>query len=453
MKEKRVPLHHGLWSSRGAFIIAATGAAVGLGNIWKFPYVAGENGGGAFVIIYIFCALILGFPLMMAEILLGRYARQNPAGTIRTIAIEAKKNKFWSFVGALTILVGPLILSYYSVIAGWALGYSFKSISGIFDHIDAHKTTLLFQNFIDKPVKLIFWHSVIMLGSIIVIARGLEKAIEKTVRFMLPTLVALLIIIAIYGINTGSFDEAFVYLFKPDFSKVSGKTLLLAAGQAFFSLSIATGTIMMFGAYLPRYASVTSSAFIIVIADTLIALLAGLAIFPIVMKYHLPPDTGPGLAFQTLPIALGNLPYSSFFATLFFIMLVFAAFTSSISLLEPPVAWMTESKKLSRTKATVLVGGTVWLVGIGVALSFNRWSHFKLLNLNIFETLDFLTADIMLPLGGLLIAIFTGWQLPKSFLLQELQLKDNALFYAWRFTLRFVVPTTIVAFFLYLFIF
>jgi neurotransmitter:Na+ symporter, NSS family len=448
MQEKRASIH-GLWSSRWAFVIAATGAAVGLGNIWKFPYIAGENGGGAFVLVYIICTLILGLPLMMAEILLGRYGRQNPANTIQSIAVEAHRSKYWALVGGLTVIVGPLILSYYSVIAGWALAYVFKSISGVFIHISIENTQALFKNFVTHPAKLIFWHSAMILISMIVVARGLEKGIEKTVRYLLPAMIILLVILIAYGAPSGFLDDTILFLFRPDFSRLTGQSVLIALGQAFFSLSIATGTIMMYGAYLPRYASVSSSAFMIVIADTAIALLAGLAIFPIVFANHLAPGAGPGLIFETLPLAFGRMPYGTIFATLFFIMLVFAALTSTISLLEPAVAWMMERKGFTRVRAASFVGFFVWLLGVGVCLSFNHWSKYTLFDRSLFESLDFLTANIMLPVGGILIAIFTVWRLPQSTLLQELQIKDNAFFHAWRFVLRFIVPPTIAIIFIH----
>lgn len=447
MQEKRSSMH-GLWSSSWAFVLAATAAAVGLGNIWKFPYITGQNGGGAFVVVYIICTLLMGIPLMIAEIMIGRTGRQNPANSVATLAEEDGVSRRWGLVGGLTVISGPLILSYYSVIAGWAMAYVFKSGSGIFTHLTGPQAKQLFDDFVSNPYKLAFWHTMLILGSSLVITRGIEKGIEKAVNIMFPALVALLLILVGYGIKSSHFSETLVYLFEPDFTKLTPHVILVAMGQAFFSLSIATGTIMMYGAYLPRNASIVSAAVSISMADMGIALLSGLAIFPVVFANNLEPSAGPGLIFQTLPLAFGKMPMGNLFAVIFFVMLVFAAFTSAISLLEPATAWCIERRGLTRNQATLLVSFLVWLLGFGTIFSFNSFSNVKLFGLNFFEGLDYLTANLMLPIGGFFIAIFTVWRLSKHTTLQGLQMADSGLYHCWRFTLRYISPILILLVFL-----
>ena len=443
MEEKRAS-QHGQWSSRTAFIFAGAAAAVGLGNIWKFPYITGQNGGGLFVLIYIACVLVMGIPLMMAEITLGRCGRRNPAGALGEIAKDNNLSHHWRWVGGLTIMAGALILTYYCVIAGWSVSYFIKAVAGNFQNIDKAHAEGMFASLIAHPGQLIIWHTLVVMATVFVVARGLEQGIERVVKYLFPCLVFLLIALIIYGVSTGYFHEAFVFLFEPDFTEITSGSVLMAMGQAFFSLSLATGTILMYGAYVPRHVSITSAAVAISLVDTGIALAAGMAIFPVVFANGMSPSSGPGLIFQTLPIAFGHMPFGYLFALLFFLMLMFAAFTSTISLLEPPVAWCMETFHLTRIKASWLMGFFIWLIGIGTVLSFNYWSDLKLLGLNIFELIDYITANIMLPLGGLCVAIFTGWILSRDFIRRELQVEDRWMFRSWRFTMRYITPCLIL---------
>jgi len=439
---------HGQWSSRWVFILAATGAAVGLGNIWKFPYIAGENGGGAFVLFYLACIAVLGIPIMTAEIMLGRHGRQNPADSVRSIAIESSRSPAWWWVGALGILASVMILSYYSVIAGWALDYVFKAGSGLFNGASAQQINTLFTDLTHSPWRLLFWHSVICVGTISVVVFGVEKGLERSVRFMFPAMLVLLLVIVGYSLETGYFGHGLKFLFTPQFSKLSANSMLIALGHAFFTLSLATGSIMMYGAYVPENTSVPKAAFAIAAADTLIALMAGLAIFPIVFANGLEPGAGPGLIFQTLPIAFGKMPYGQLFGTLFFVMLVFAAFTSAISLLEPSVAWLVERMAMKRKVASFLAGFVIWFLGIGSVLSFNRWENLHLFGLNFFELMDYLTANLMLPLGGLGIAVFTAWRMNKTICRKEFNSGSTLLYKLWMATLAYISPLAILVVFL-----
>lgn len=438
---------HGQWSSRLAFVLAATGSAVGLGNIWKFPYIAGENGGGAFVLIYLLCILAIGLPIMVAEIMLGRRGRQSPINTMRDLAAEAGASRFWSWLGWLGVMAGFLILSYYSVIAGWAMAYVVRVASGVFEGATADGVSNIFGQFIADPEKLLAWHSLFMIVTMLVVARGV-KGLERTVKFLMPALLAILILLVGYAMEQGAFEQAVSFLFKADFSKVTSEGVLTAMGHAFFTLSLGMGAIMVYGSYLPTKVSIGSTAVIIALADTVVALLAGLAIFPIVFANGLEPGSGPGLIFQTLPIAFGHMAYGSVFGTLFFVLLVFAAWSSSISLIEPAVAWLVENKKMSRMRACIWAGLSTWALGIGTVLSFNLTADIRLFDKTFFDVLDYLTANVMLPLGGLSIAVFAGWVMSKENSASELQLKSPILFNSWLFLVKFISPIAVVIVFL-----
>ena len=431
---------HGEWSSRLAFILAATGSAVGLGNIWKFPYIAGENGGGAFVLIYLLCILIIGIPIMMAEIMLGRRGRQSPINSMRTLATEAKASRYWSWLGWLGVIAGFLILSYYSVIAGWAMAYVVRVASGVFEGATADGVSHIFATFVADPEKLLAWHSLFMIVTMLVVARGV-KGLERTVKFLMPALLAILILLVGYAMERGAFEEGVSFLFKADFTKMTSEGVLTAMGHAFFTLSLGMGAIMVYGSYLPSKVSIGSTTMLIGLADTVVALLAGLAIFPIVFANSMEPASGPGLIFQTLPIAFGHMAYGSIF-------LVFAAWSSSISLIEPAVAWLVENKKMSRMRSCIWAGLVTWGVGIGTVLSFNLTADVTFFGKTFFDILDYLTANIMLPLGGVCIAVFAGWVMSEEDSVKELSLKRQWLYKTWLFLVKFISPLAVVIVFL-----
>ncbi|PHS72617.1 MAG: sodium-dependent transporter [Cycloclasticus sp.] len=438
---------HGQWSSRLAFVLAATGSAVGLGNIWKFPYITGENGGGAFVLVYLTCILAIGIPIMMAEVMLGRRGRQSPVNTMRDLAKEAGSSPLWSWLGWVGVVAGFLILSYYSVIAGWAMAYVVRVASGVFEGATADGVSNIFGQFIADPEKLLAWHSLFIIVTMLVVARGV-KGLERTVKFLMPALLVILVLLVGYSMDQGAFQQGVSFLFEPDFSKIDSDGVLTAMGHAFFTLSLGMGAIMVYGAYLPSNVSIGSTVIIISIADTAVALLAGLVIFPIVFANGLEPGSGPGLIFQTLPIAFGHMAYGSLFGTLFFVLLVFAAWSSSISLIEPAVAWLVENKSMSRMRACIWAGLVTWLVGIGTVLSFNIGADIKFFDKTFFDILDYLTANIMLPLGGLCIALFAGWVMKKEVSANELSLKHAWVYAVWRLLIRFVSPIAVIIVFL-----
>lgn len=453
MAETRTSIH-GQWSSRLVFVLAATGSAVGLGNIWKFPYIAGENGGGAFVLVYLGCIAIIGIPIMMAEILLGRRGRQSPINTMTALAAECGASPRWGWLGWMGVAAGFLIMSFYSVVAGWALAYVLEGVSGSFHGLDGTSAGAKFGALISNPGEATFWHTVFTAMTAVVVARGVQSGLEKAVKILMPTLFILLILLLGYAINTGYFNEGLVFLFKPDFAKLSADGVLVALGHAFFTLSLGMGAIMVYGSYMPKRTSIAGTTLIIALMDTLVALLAGMAIFPVVFANGLTPSAGPGLVFISLPIAFGEMPGGLLFGTLFFILLSFAAWTSAISLIEPAVAFLVENRGMKRPRATVLVAFLSWLLGLATVMSFSDWAFtFDFVGTvkenGIFDMLDILTTNFMLPLGGLTIAVFAGWIMSRSAVTEELGAGESLAFRLWYVVIRFVSPVAVVIMFLH----
>ena len=444
--KKRKSLH-GHWSSRMAFILAVTGSAVGLGNVWKFPYVAGENGGGAFVLVYLACVILVGMPVMMSEILIGRRGRRNPVATMKLLGEEEGSSKHWQIIGLAGVVAGIFILSYYSVIAGWTLAYVYKSATGVFAGSTAEVVSATFGSFVGNWQALALCHTLFMALTIFVVARGVERGLEQAVRFMVPALLLMMVVLLGYSISSGSFAQGVDFMFSADFSKLSWDSVLAAMGQAFFTLSIGMGAIMAYGAYLPEETSITGASASVVIADTGIAMLAGLIIFPLVFANALDPAEGPGLVFQTLPLALGQMPAGAFFSTIFFILLAFAAWTSAIGLMEPAVAWLVEHYNRTRAQAAVIIGIGIWALGFTSVLSFNVLADFTFGKGTIFDNIDHVTSNIMLPLGGVLIAVFAGWVMCRNSTAEELG-GAGTTYKVWRFLTRYAAPIGILFVFL-----
>lgn len=440
---------HSEWSSRLAFILAATGSAVGLGNIWKFPYITGENGGGAFVFVYLLCVLLIGIPIMIAEVMLGRRGHRNPIETMELLTEEAGADKNWHYLGWMGVIAGLLILSYYSVIAGWASAYVVKAFTGSFFDANAVAIKTVFDDFVARPVRLIFWHSIFMLATMMIVVRGVNNGLEKAVQYLMPSLFVLMFLLVAYAMKMDSYYQGLHFLLFPDFSKLTGSSILTAMGHAFFTLSLGMGAIMVYGSYLPKNISIAKTALLIAGADTLVALMAGIVIFPIVFSNNLHPDSGPGLIFQTLPIAFGSMTGGWLMGILFFVMLVIAALTSSISLIEPAVAWLVENRGFSRVKACVWSGSLTWLLGLGTVFSFNVWSNVKLFDRTIFQLLDYLTANLMLPVGGFCIAVFAGWIMKRQHSEQELNMATELDYIRWKVLISYVAPCAVFFVFLH----
>jgi len=428
---------HGAWIGKWTFILAATGSAVGLGNIWGFPYKAGTNGGGAFVLIYLGCILIIGLPIMISEIIIGRKAGNSPINAMKNVALESKKSSMWQVVGWSGIFAGILILSFYSVIAGICLNYIFISAtsSGAISSPDQ------FSIVISSPVNLIMWHTIFMVMTALIVSAGIKDGIGRMVKILMPMLGFLMIFMVIYSMVNGDFTKALSFLFAPDFSDVTSDTLLQAMGQAFFSLSLGMGSIMAYGAYMPKDQKVVGSSFTVASLDTLIAMLAGLAIFPIIFAFNLEPNSGPGLVFVSMLSAFNQMQFGQFIGPLFFILLSVAALSSSISLLEPGVAYLSEEGILSRKRSAEIISFFIWVLGIGSALSFNIWSDVDIISgKNFLDSMDFIANQILLPLGGMLIAIFVGWFMKESLIKDEIGNTNTTLYLMWRFFVKFVAP-------------
>ena len=432
-----------------------------------------ENGGGAFVMIYILSVIFLALPIMAAEILIGKRGKQNPVNSLRTLSSEASyyfkkqsdkllnrtikvKTRFedneifsnWELVGWMGILAGILILSFYSVIAGWTISYIFKSLTGSFVLITAAGSSAKFESFISDPEKLILWHTIFMILTCFIVSKGIKSGIEKAIKFLIPGLFIILLGLAIYSSTLEGFSDAMNYFFIIDLDKINSSVVLSAMSMAFFSLSIGMGSLMVYGSYLPDDTSIFQVSSAVAFADTLVAILAGIIIFPIVFTYNLDPSSaGPGLIFQTLPIAFGAMDYGIFISTAFFILLFFAAITSSISLIEPAITFVVEKFSISRLYATNLLGSLTWVLGIFTVLSFNDLSTFTIFGMTIFDNLDYLTSKIMLPLGGLLMALFVGYVMNKAIVKNELN-AGQSIINIWFMIIKVFSPILLIIIFI-----
>ncbi len=438
----------GHWSNRWSFMLATAGSAIGLGNIWKLPYMIGVNGGSAFVLIFIASIIFLAIPLMMTEIMLGRRGQRNPLDGMKVLAKEAGASPLWSWVGGMGMLAGVLILSFYSVVGGWVLSYLTSALQGTFANITAEQAANNFDQLLAQPKTLILWHSTFLFLTMFIVARGVSSGLEKANNILIPLLFAILLVLLGYSMSVGDMGAAFKFMFSPDFSKVTPVAILSALGHAFFTLSLGMGAVMVYGSYLGKHESIGQTTLFIALLDTALGLLTGLAIYALVFANQLEAGAGPGLIFQTLPIALGAMPAGNLFATLFFTLVAFAAWTSSISLVEPAVAWVIENTKINRKQASFILGLAIWLVGVSVVLSFNEWQHIKIaFGLGIFDSLDKLTSTVMLPLGGLLMAVFAGYCMKKPHLTEELGLKGWS-FQFWKITNTVIAPIAVLTVFL-----
>ena len=433
---------HGKWSGKWTFILAATGSAVGLGNIWGFPYMAGTNGGGAFVLIYLACILIIGLPIMMAEIVIGRRASSSPVNSMKSAALDSNRSSNWQLIGWGGLVAGILILSFYSVLAGICINYIF--ISALPDLQLSSEDQ--FNITTSSASNLLIWHTIFIFITAGVIASGIKNGIGRFVRVLMPLLGFILILMVLNAVINGDFLKGLQFLFRPDFSQVNPQTFLSAMGQAFFSLSLGMGAIMTYGAYMSDDQKILNTSITVGGLDTLVALMAGLAIFPIIFASGLEVNSGGvGLVFITLSQTFETMFLGQVFGPLFFILLVIASLSSSISLLEPSVAYFSEKNIISRKSAAFMFGFLAWFLGIGSVLSFNVLSDFYLLgDRTILDSIVFIGNNLLLPLGGLFVAIFVGWFMKKELIQEQLQL-SNGVLNTWYFFIRFVAPIAVGA--------
>lgn len=453
------------WSSRTAFVLAATGSAVGLGNLWRFPTEAGTNGGGAFVILYILCVVLIAAPLLLSEVLIGRHGQRSTIGSAVELARQSGASPAWSLMAVIGLIANTLILSFYCVVAGWVIYFIGASGMGLFESVTAGQALggafpaqspdsiremmpALFGN----PALLVAMQAIFVVLTVWIVARGVNGGIEAAAVWLMPAFFFLLIGITVYAAITGDFARAVSFLFTPDFSRVLEPGVLNSAlGQAFFSLSLGGGAMIAYGAYASKDTNLGSTSGTIAFADTAVAIIAGLAIFPIVFSVGLEPDAGPTLMFQTLPTAFHLMPGGGIVAFLFFVLAFFAALTSSVSLLEISVGWITERFGVSRKAAAWGMGLLIFALGILSALSFNLFADHRPIpfipgfeNAGWFDAFDGITSKLFLPLSGLITAIFVGWVADKSIVNAETGLSAGALA-RWRFLVAWLCPLAVAA--------
>ena len=439
---------HGMWSNRWLFVLAAAGSAVGLGNIWKFPYIAGENGGGAFVLLYLLCIAFVGVPIMMAEVLIGREGRQSPINTMRHLIKRHHRHPAWVLIGWSGVIAGFLILSYYVVIAGWALFYILQMAAGALEGANAEQAARLFNDFLADPWQLVLWQTLFMVMTVYIISRGVISGLETAVRWFMPMLFVLMAMLLGYAVTSDGWSQGVEFMFRFDLSSLTPDAVLAAMGQAFFTLSLGMGAIMAYGAYVPSSASIFSTVVIIAALDTLVAVVAGLVIFPIVFANGLEASQGPGLMFVTVPLAFAQMPLGALFGTVFFLLVSFAAITSAISISEPALAYLVEEYNAKRSRVAVSLGVISWVLGLGTVFSFNYWADVEILGQpTFFDFVSFVTDKVMLPLGGMFIALFGGWALPSTVIGAQLGISDGLAAILWKVLCGVVAPLAVLVVF------
>lgn len=437
-----------VWGSRLGFILAAAGSAVGLGNIWKFPYIAGENGGGLFVLIYLACVALVGLPIMVAEIMLGRASRQSPVGAFEYFS---RKGSAWSLVGWLGVAAGFVILSYYSIVAGWSLNYVLLSLTDRFRHLDAAGVGAIFDTLYTSGSINLFWHFLFMATVMGVVLAGVRKGIEKTCNVLMPALIVIIILMVVYSIFLpgGGFLKALDFILVPHADKLSRRSVLEALGHAFFTLSLGMGAMLTYGSYLKERKDVLHSSVMVSLLDTLIALLACMMIYPVMFAFGQAPEAGPGLVFKSLPVLFSQLPGGLLLSLMFFLLVAFAALSSAISLQEVVTSTVIDKLGWKRSRATILTGSVIFLFGIPSAFAgggglFSSWAD--IFGMNYFDTMDYLASNWMLPLGGFLIAIFAGWVMTEEQRRNAFgaDLHPEPYYKVFRVLLRYVAPVLVL---------
>ena len=443
MNSSNIKQGRGFTSNFGA-IVAAAGGAIGLGNIWRFPYVAGSNGGGAFVLVYLFFIFFIGVPLLLSEFIIGRRSQHNAVGAFRTLT---PKYKQWALVGMLGIFTTFLIYSFYSVVAGWTLNYVVLSVSGSLSGLTPHEVTDVFFNFTQSSWLPIIYQFIFLTITGLIIIAGVQKGIEKYTKILLPILFFLMLLMCARSLTLDGAKQGVEFLFKPDFSALTWGGVLAALGQAMLSLSIGTGASITYGSYIQKKDNLFKTSLWITGADTLIALLAGLAIFPAVFAFGMSPASGPSLVYEVLPNVFNSMVGGQFFAILFFLLLSVAALTSTILLLEILVLWMIEEWKWTRVKASIIASLAVFMVGIFCSLSFGVLHDFTICGRTIFDLFDLLTASYLMPIGALALIIYLGWFYPRTEILDELSnggILRASYFKYYYFIIRYIAPLALI---------
>jgi NSS family neurotransmitter:Na+ symporter len=436
------------WSGRTGFVLATIGAALGLGSIWKFPYEVGANGGGAFVLFYLVGLTLFVFPLMLVEFTIGRRGRADAARAIAAVAAAAGASRHWALFGLLGVAASFLVLSFYSVIGGWAIAYTVDTALRGLAGIDARAVQARFDALLAAPVRMAGYHLVFMTGVAFIVARGISGGIEAACKVLMPALIGLLIALALFSTIQGDSMATLRFLFRLDPAQITLRVALEALGLGFFSIGIGFSLMITYAAYAGAEVDLREVAIITILGDTAVSMAAGLAVFPMVFAERLDPAAGPGLIFVTLPLAFARIPGGTIAAVGFFVLLIVAAIASGISMLEMPVALLTR-RGWSRRGAVVVSATACWLCGLPVVLSFNHWAHWYPLAVvpifakaTVFDVLDHVTSNMMLPLGGIALALFAGWRLPTQLFVEEIGIAPRAA-RLLRFLLRYVVPTCV----------
>ena len=427
-------------TSNRAFILAIAGAAIGLGNIWRFPYVAGENGGSLFFLLYLVFVIVMGLPMMIAEIIIGRAGRASPASSLRLLAINAGGHKQWSKVAWLGTLAATLILSFYSVIAGWALYYLLGNSFGQFNYSTVVESGLILDQLLLSPSLVIIFHTLFIVMTFAISGRAVSKGIERLNNVLMPLMYLILVLLVLYASGFSGFSQAVDYLFSIKVQAISGGMLIEAMGHAFFTLAVGGCCLMAYGAYMPDNQSVIKAVFIVAVLDILVAVMVGLATFSVVFTEGVAPGSGPGLMFITLPVALVKMPFGSVILPLFFLLLVIATWTSSVNLAEPLVVMVTRLVEGNRSRGAMIAAGIVWLMGLVPALAFNVWNDMEPLpGKNLFDVYTAFPTQVLLPVTGLFILIFSGYVLERKVLVLQLGLTGWSL-HCWQYMIRYVSP-------------
>ena len=439
--------NRGFWASRMGFILAASGSAVGLGNVWKFPYIVGQNGGGAFVLIYLVCVLIVGFPIMLAEFTIGRKTNLNPIGAFHKLT----KISGWIWMGYMGVLAGFLILSFYGVVGGWTLAYVVKSFTVTVTNFTSPKEAGdFFGDFTSNAFEAISYQFLFMAICFSIVVRGIHGGIEKACYVLMPTLVIMLVILMIRSISLKGAMEGVQFYLSPDFNKITPQIILVALGQAFFSLSLGMGCMVTYGSYLSEKENLVTATIYVVLFDTIIALLMGMVIFPAVFAMGLEPTQGPSLVFKVLPAVFSIMPMGSIVSTIFFILLGIAAITSGISLLEVVVAYFVDSRGWSRKKAVVVSSLAIFIFGVPSGLSFGYLSEVKFFDMTFFDNVDNIASNYLLPIGGMFTALFIGWSWGVRQAEQEIKKGATTFQWVkqWGFLIRYLSPLAVAAIFI-----
>lgn len=436
------------WSSTPVFILAVVGAIIGLNNIWQFPHLLGEHGGSLFLMVYVMALLVIGLPLMMTELAIGRIGRGSPIQTVRALVDKTHGDPNWVVLGSVKTFAGFIVLSFLSVIAGWLLAYTFRASFAVLQGQTEDGLGAIFSAFVGDPEKQLFWHSVFVLMTTVVAANGLLRGFERIVRYLVPVMFILLGILLVYALSFGQPVKAFTHLFAFDLEAFTGWSFLMAVGHAFFSLGLGYGALMMYGAYIPEETDISKSCIMIISLEVLVSIIAAITVYALLLGGEIDITSGPVLVFQSIPLALDGLEYGYLMTPVLFLLLVMIAWLTAIALIEPAIVWLIECHNLSRPRAAIWTGVSVWLLGLVTLFSFNIWAfefeYFGIKKyLGTFDILQILTSNYMLPISGLLLSLFAGWSVENTIKMELMGIKNKNVYFMWHIAVRYIIPAAL----------